>query len=57
MIVSPVLSALFLLFWKETSNIIYFVELAAVWSFSAYWIAKTIEINESQIYKKSLGMD
>jgi hypothetical protein len=56
MIISPVSSALLLLFWEETNNIIYFIELVAVWSFSAYWIVKTIEINESQIDKKSLGM-
>jgi hypothetical protein len=56
MIISPLISALLLIFWKETSNIIYFVELIAVWAFSAYWIVKTIEISESQIDRKSLGM-
>lgn len=56
MIIFPVSSALLLLFWKETSNVIYFVELAGVWAFSAYWIVKTKEINESQIARKSLGM-
>jgi hypothetical protein len=54
MIISPLTSALLLLFWKETSNIIYFVELVAVWAFSAYWIVKTREINESQVVRKSL---
>jgi hypothetical protein len=56
MIVFPLSSALLLHFLKETNNIIYFVELVAVWAFSAYWIVKTKEINESQIVKKSLGM-
>jgi hypothetical protein len=54
MIISPLTSALLLLFLKETSNIIYFVELVAVWAFSAYWIVKTKEINESQVVRKSL---
>jgi hypothetical protein len=56
MIIFPVSSALLLLFWKETSNVIYFVELVGVWAFSAYWIVKTKEINESQITRKSLSM-
>jgi hypothetical protein len=56
MIISPLSSALLLLFWNEKGNIIYFIELIAVWSFSAYWIVKTKEINESQIATKSLGM-
>ncbi|MEP0915021.1 hypothetical protein NDI45_29565 [Leptolyngbya sp. GB1-A1] len=54
MIVSPLTAAFLLLFWKETSNIIYFVESVAVWAFSAYWIVKTKEINESQVVRKSL---
>jgi hypothetical protein len=52
MIISPLISALLLLFWNQTSNIIYFVELVAVWAFSAYWIVKTKEINESQMLRK-----
>jgi hypothetical protein len=57
MIVFPVCSALLLHFLNETNSIIYFVELAAVWVFSAYWIVKTKEINESQIIRKSLDME
>jgi hypothetical protein len=56
MIIFPASSALLLVLWEEKNNIIYFVELAAVWSFSTYWIVKTIEINESQIIRKSLNM-
>lgn len=56
MIVLPVSSALLLHFLKETNSIIYFVELAAVWVFSAYWLVKTKEINKSQIIRKSLNM-
>jgi hypothetical protein len=56
MIVFPIASALLLHFLKETSSLIYFVELAAVWVFSAYWLVKTREINESQIIRKSLNM-
>jgi hypothetical protein len=52
MIISPLTSAILLLFWNQTSNIIYFVELVAVWAFSAYWIVKTKEINESQMLRK-----
>jgi hypothetical protein len=51
MIIFPLSSALLLHFLKETNSIIYFVELVAVWAFSAYWIVKTKEINESQIAK------
>jgi hypothetical protein len=56
MIIFPIASALLLHFFKETSSLIYFVELAAVVVFSAYWIVKTKEINESQIVRKSLNM-
>lgn len=56
MIIFPVSSALLLHFLKETNSIIYFVELAAAWVFSAYWLIKTKEINESQIIRKSLNM-
>jgi hypothetical protein len=47
MIISPVSSALLLHFSKEINSIIYFIELAAAWGFSAYWLVKTSEINES----------
>ncbi len=57
MIVFPLSSALLLHFLKEANSVIYFVELAAVWVFSSYWIVKTIEINESQIIRKSLDME
>ena len=56
MIVFPIVSALLLHFMKETNSLIYFVELVAVWVFSAYWLVKTREINESQIIRKSLNM-
>lgn len=56
MIAFPIASVLLLHFLKETNSIAYFVELAAVWVFSAYWLVKTKEINESQIIKKSLNM-
>lgn len=53
MLIFPIISAFLLHFSKQTNNIIYFVELAAVWVFSAYWLVKTKEINESQIINKS----
>jgi hypothetical protein len=56
MILFPLASALLLHFLNETSSIVYFVELAGVWVFSAYWILKTLEIRESQIDRKALGM-
>jgi hypothetical protein len=56
MIIFPVSSAILLLSSSQRSKTIYFIELAAVWSFSAYWIVKTKEINESQIDKNSLNM-
>ncbi len=49
MIALPLFSALWLYLVNETGSLIFWVELAGVWVFSAYWIVKTIEINESQL--------
>jgi hypothetical protein len=49
MIALPLFSALWLYLVDETGSLIFWVELAGVWVFSAYWIVKTIEINESQL--------
>jgi peptidoglycan/LPS O-acetylase OafA/YrhL len=51
MIVFPLSSALLLLLTKETGSLIFWVELAGVWVFSAYWFVKTWEISESQLDK------
>lgn len=51
MVALPSVSALWLSLVGETGSLIFWVELAGVWVFSAYWIVKTIEINESQIEK------
>jgi hypothetical protein len=56
MIVLPLLSALLLYLLNETNSIVYFVELLAIWAFSAYWIIKTIEISGSQIEEKSMNI-
>jgi len=52
MIIFPLASALLLHFLKEANSIIYFVEVAAVWVFSTYWLVKTREIHESQIFSR-----
>lgn len=49
MIFLPLLSALLLNLLDQTQSIVFFVELAGVWVFSAYWIVKSFEINESQL--------
>jgi hypothetical protein len=51
MIVFPLSSALLLLLTNETGSLIFWVELAGVWVFSAYWFVKTWEISESQLDK------
>lgn len=51
MIIFPLLSALLLYLFDETRSIIFFIELASVWTFSIYWIVKSFEINESQLDK------
>lgn len=35
------------------TGLIFFIELFAIWVFSAYWIVKTLEIRESQIDRKA----
>ena len=49
MVVLPLSSALRLYLVNETGSLIFWVELVAVWVFSAYWIVKTIEIDESNL--------
>jgi hypothetical protein len=51
MIVFPLSSALLLLLTKETGSLIFWVELAGVWVFSAYWIVKSVEISASHLDK------
>ncbi len=38
-------------FYRDTGILVFKLELVAVWVFSAYWIVKTVEINESQLEK------
>jgi hypothetical protein len=52
MVALPLFSALWLYFIGETGSLIFWVELAGVWVFSAYWIVKTWEIDESQLEKE-----
>jgi hypothetical protein len=49
MIFLPFLSALLLHLLGETHSIVFFVEFAGVWVFSAYWIFKSREISETNI--------
>ena len=44
-----VLPLLVWFFYSDTGILVFKLELAAIWVFSAYWIVKTIEINETQL--------
>ena len=55
MIFFPLLSALLLNLLDETQSIVFFVELVGIWTFSAYWIVKSVEIASSQLDNKPFG--
>lgn len=52
MIAFPLLSALLLRLLGQNLTT-FFVQLICIWTFSAYWIIKTLEIRESQIESRS----
>jgi hypothetical protein len=49
MIVLPTFAAVWLYFVGETGSLVFWVELAGIWVFAAYWIVKTVEINTSKL--------
>ena len=53
MIVLPLIVVL-LYTLKSFVGLIFFIELVAIWVFSAYWIIKTLEIRESQVDRKAM---
>ncbi len=49
MVALPLFAAVWLNLVNETGSLVFWVELAGIWVFSAYWIVKTIEIDQSQL--------
>lgn len=56
MVVLPLLIVVLLKLLGETQSLVFWVELVAVWNFSAYWIVKTIEFMQSNLDKSSCSI-
>jgi hypothetical protein len=56
MLASPVIAAVMRVGFDKLDSYTYFVELAGIVAFAAFWIAKSFELRETRLVEKTLGM-